>query len=407
MQTISLIESKPRTVRLSTVQASQLSVLGRRLASDSSWWGETDDADRLHRTVVQCERISDHDFKVTINDAVGALGLGDVQLVVQPKIPLGHLVYLLENANQVPRGSTERAHLEKEKAFADLVVRWFIVAAERLLRLGLDRDYERTIGDLTFARGRIHALATSRSVLTGRPIIRCEFDKFDEDTSLNRVLKAAVLHTLSNPAMDLELRRRARSVCSRLSGAGPLRAADRTVAPDTRTRHYRDAHQLALMILAGGALLLQGGAASLWTFLYRTPESVEEGVRATLKRHLGQTWQVAKKGKKLAGSKGRLLQPDLCFGDELAVGDVKYQLTSGEISRPNLNQVTTFATGYGVRKAVVVAFGDAPEGEYVRVGEVDVRGINWDTSLIDPSQSGVELAHRIGSWLGESDKATV
>src|SRR5262249_28068091 len=148
-----------------------------------------------------------------------------------------------------------------------------------------------------------------------------------------------------------------------------------------------------LMILCGTGTFLSGGTESLWTFLYRTPEAVEEGVRVLLRRHLGPTWQVTKKGKRLSGSIGRLLQPDLVFGDEFAVGDVKYQLTGGEISRPNLNQITTFATGYGVKHAAVVAFGPAPVGEYVQVGEVDVRGFNWDTSAIAPDQVGLELAH--------------
>jgi hypothetical protein len=399
MRTISLVESKPQTLSLTAVQAGQLSSLGRSLASDSTWWGETSDTERPIPSVVQCERVAENDYKVTVNDAIGAIGLGDVQLAVKPKVPLGHLVYLLEIADCIPRGSADRAYLEEEKAFTELVMRWFIVALEKLLRLGLDRDYERTIGDLTFARGRINALATSRSLFAGRPIIRCEFDTFDVDTSLNRVLRAAVLHTMSSPAMSDDLRRRARSVCQRLSGAGPLRPRDRSVMPDARTKHYRDAHQLALMVLSGSGMFLQQGAASLWTFLYRTPEPVEEGIRATLRRHLGHTWHITKKGKKLLGSKGRLLQPDLVFGDDFAVGDVKYQVTGGEISRPNLNQVTTFATGYGVRKAVVVAFGHIPLGEYVQVGDVAVSGINWDTSVNDPTQSGVDLARRVASWL--------
>jgi 5-methylcytosine-specific restriction endonuclease McrBC regulatory subunit McrC len=170
--------------------------------------------------------------------------------------------------------------------------------------------------------------------------------------------------------------------------------------PDARTRHYRDAHQLALMVLTASGIHVGQGPMSMWTFLYRTPEPVEDGVRASLRRHLTPTWEVAKKGMRLAGSKHRLLQPDLVFGDHIAVGDVKYKTTTdGEISRSNLNQITTFATGYGSTKAVVVAFGDVPVGEYVQVGDVHVSGINWNTSAADPRQAGAELAVRISSWL--------
>jgi 5-methylcytosine-specific restriction endonuclease McrBC regulatory subunit McrC len=84
-------------------------------------------------------------------------------------------------------------------------VRWFIDACERFLRFGLDRDYEHTIDNLSYAKGRIHVLSTSRSILTGRPIVRCEFDTFNEDTPLNRVLRAAVLRVLANAALPEDL----------------------------------------------------------------------------------------------------------------------------------------------------------------------------------------------------------
>jgi hypothetical protein len=400
MKTILLTESNAQTVSLTPAQAKQLTTIGRTLASDTSWWGDDDDADRSDPSVVRCQPISATKYKVVVNEAIGAIGLGDIQLVVQPKIPLSHVVYLLEQAGQVPRGSSERAHIRSDEAFVHLIVRWFIGASEHLLRLGLDRDYEHTIDNLSYAKGRIHALPTWRSVLAGRPVIRCEFDTFSLDTSLNRVLRAAVLRVLSIPDLQDELRRRARSVCQRLDGAGPLRGHDQRVLPDARTRHYRDAHQLALMILSASGIGLREGPAALWTFLYRTPESIEEGVRACLKRHLSPTWEVAKKGKRLVGSRNRLLQPDLVFGIEAAVGDVKYHLTTdGGISRPHLNQITTFATGYGAKKGVVIAFGDLPTGEFAHVGEVHVAGMNWDTSDADPEHAGVELAARIGSWL--------
>lgn len=400
MNTILLTESKAQTVSLTPAQAKQLTVMGRTLASDRSWWGDDDDADHSKRSVIQCQPITATKYKVVVNDAIGAIGLGDIQLVVQPKIPLNHLVYLLDQAGRLPRGSSERSHIHSDEAFVDLIVRWFIGATEHLLRLGLDRDYEHTIDNLSYAKGRIHALPTLRSILAGRPVIRCEFDTFSLDTSLNRVLRAAVLRVLSIPDLEDDLRRRARSVCQRLDGAGSLRGLDQRVLPDARTRHYRDAHQLALMILSASGIGLREGPASLWTFLFRTPESVEEGVRASLKRQLSPTWDVAKKGRRLVGSKNRLLQPDLVFNTNAAVGDVKYRTTfDGEISRSHLNQVTTFATGYGAKKAVVIAFGDLPTGEFVHVGEVHVTGMNWDVSDAEPEHAGAELAARIGSWL--------
>lgn len=387
-------------MNLTPAQATQLSTVGRTLVSDRTWWGDSENAEPTDRSVVQFERITGGKYKVRVHNLIGAIGLGELQLVIQPKIPLTHLVYLLAQSNQVPRAATERADIASDTAFADLVVRWFIGAIERLLRLGLDKDYEHTIDDLGYAKGRIHALPTLRSVHAGRPVIRCEFDTFDEDTSLNRVLKAAVLRVLSNGQLALDLRRRARSVCMRLDGAGPLRGRDITVVPDARSGHYRDAHRLAVMVLAASGIGVHQGLASMWTFLYRTPESVEEGVRATLKQHLDPAWPVTKKGKSLEGSRNRRLQPDLVFGNQTAVGDVKYRMTSsGDITRSNLNQVTTFATGYGANKALVLGFGNRHAGEHVKVGDVYVSGMNWNTAEPDPERAGIKLASLVTNWL--------
>jgi hypothetical protein len=161
------------------------------------------------------------------------------------------------------------------------------------------------------------------------------------------------------------------------------------------------------MILSASGIGRGEGPASVWTFLYRTPECVEEGVRASLKRHLSPTWEVAKRGRRLVGSKNRLLQPDLVFGDQLAIGDLKYRTTTnGEISRSNLNQITTFATGYGARKAVVVAFGNVPVGEYVEVGDVRVSGMNWNTAEVEPERAGAELAIRIRAAVRPTGRST-
>lgn len=403
IRTVVLTESTTQILELSPAEAQLLTAMGRALASDKTWWGEDDDEEKPRRSVISCISLAPTKYKVTVNDAIGVIGLSSLQLVVRPKIPLRHFVYLLEASGEVPRGCAERGSVESDEAFFELVIQWFVDAMERLLRLGLDRDYERNTASLPFAKGRIHAIATARSLLAGRPTIRCDYDVFGEDTSLNRVLKAAALYTLGAPRLPSELRRRARSICQRLDLAGPMRASDLRVVPDARTKHYCDSHQLALMILRSTGIRPSAGRQSVWTFLFRTPDAVEEGIRDALTRHLDPTWKVVKRGKRLLGSHKRTLQPDLVFGDEVAVGDVKYRVTNGEISRSHLNQATTFATGYNAVKAVVVGFGSVPVGEQVRVGNVRVDGMNWDITQ-DPKVAATGLATQINCWLAGLDK---
>jgi hypothetical protein len=194
------------------------------------------------------------------------------------------------------------------------------------------------------------------------------------------------------PGLPLGLRERCRRIHHRLSDVGELRRADLGVRPDALSRRYRDAHPLALAILASTGLSMEEGGKSTWTFLFRTPEAVEEGLRDSLRTHLEPAWKVQKTGKILLGDRNRSLNPDLVFGDNDAVGDVKYRLTAdGEIKRGDLNQVTTFATGYHAKKATVIAFGPC-EGPGERV-QLEHRRSDTGASRRKARRKSRKLAH--------------
>jgi 5-methylcytosine-specific restriction endonuclease McrBC regulatory subunit McrC len=401
VKTERLTESKTSTVTLTDSQADELRRIGPELASQKQWWGASDDADTPDRSIVRCERRADGRYTIRVSEAIGAIGLGDLQLIIRPKIPLPHLLYLLVESDQVPRSLYERSSLGVDDNFFSIIARWFVHTCEALLRHGLVSDYGRVTADLPCARGRIHTVKTARSVLAGRPVIRCEFDRFGEDTSLNRVLKAAVVRLLGLSGLPLGLQEHCRRIHHRLSDVGELRRADLSVRPDALSRSYCDAHPLALAILASTGLSMEAGTRRTWTFLFRTPEAVEEGLRNSLRTHLEPDWKVQKSPRRLLGDRNRSLNPDLVFGENEAVGDVKYRLTKvdGEIERGDLNQVTTFATGYHAKKATVIAFGPHEAGEEVHVGPVQVNGFNWNSDGATPEQAAARLAERVGSWL--------
>jgi len=400
MKTERLTESKAVTLTLTDNQADQLRQIGRALASETQWWGADADAQRPDRSIVRCQRLAGTRHTVRVADMVGVIGLEDLQLIIEPKIPLPHLLYLLVESNQIPRSLYERSSLAPEDNFFTVIARWFVHTCELLLRNGLISDYGSITADLPCARGRIHTIKTARSVMVGRPAIRCDFDRFGEDTSLNRVLKAAGEKLLRAAGLPIDLRERCRRIQYRLSDVGQLRRSDLRARPDALSRRYRDAHPLALAILACTGLNLEEGSESTWTFLFRTPEAVEEGLRNSLRTHLGPAWTVRKTAKTLLGDRNRSLNPDLVFGDSDAVGDVKYRLTAdGEIRRGELNQVTTFATGYHTKKAIVIAFGPCEMGEKVHVGPIEVSGFNWNFDMATPAQAAATLAENVGSWL--------
>lgn len=401
MRTVRLKESREESVTLTDAEAASLRSIGERLASQKQWWGSEDIEPPSSRTVVRCQAVTGSEYRIRVSDAVGVIGLEHTQLIVEPKIALSHLLYLFAASEQFPRHLLERTQIGSDASFFNVIAAWFVQSCEALLRHGLVSDYARVTGDLACARGRIHTVKTARSILVGRPVIRCDYDLRSDDTSLNRVLKAASLRLLGWPALTDDLHARCRRIQHRLSDVGDLEPWDTTVRLDALTRIYKDALPLALLILKGSSVAIHEGPHSTWTFLCRTPEAVEVGVRNSLSQRLETHCKVTKRGMVLTGDRKRTLNPDLVFGDAAAVGDVKYKVSlDGSIGRADLNQIATFATGYGVNAGVVIAFSGEAVGERVGIGPIEVRGLNWDIRDRDPEHAADRLADHLVTWLG-------
>ncbi|MYB04230.1 MAG: hypothetical protein F4Y13_08625 [Acidimicrobiaceae bacterium] len=344
-------------------------------------------------------------YLVRVRDAIGVIGLGDLQIVVKPKIPLKHFLFLIKHSTRLPRNAEDDAELEPDKHFFFLIARWFLNACQDTLRKELARDYQHTTANLTVARGRVHALTTTQALLAGRPKIRCSFDDFGNDTPLNRLLNHALRTVQRNSEFPDEIRRRARQAHARFNDVGEYHPSDLYARTDARTKHYRRAAALARLILIGRGMGIVHGGSPGSTFLFYTPEAIEDGIRHLLRLALAPDWDVKKKGRQLPGAKLRTLNPDLVFNENEAIGDIKYRLSSGSIERRHMNQVTTFAAGYKATRGLLVEFGRAGQRDHVRVGDIRIDTVNWNIAHLDPAQSAEELITDVRDWLSESPES--
>jgi hypothetical protein len=396
---IELVESVPQSLELTFDQAAALASLGRRMASSKSWWGDPE-GETKEKTVIRVRSEARGRWEVRVADAVGAVSIGDLQLLVQPKITNEHLLYLFARSGHYPRLEASRANLAAARSLWELVAAWFVDAVEVVLRRDLIRDYQDHTDELAFVRGRIQTLATSRSLLKGRAFVSCDFDEFDADNPMNRVLLAAASVVARSPVLPSVLRQRSRRVALRLDGVGPLRRKDLRVQVDRRTSHYRDALILGRSVLEGGGRSLSGGPEAAWTFLIRTPEMVEEGLRRILVDALAGSHKLTKQGLQLQGST-KTLNPDLVFDGGSAIGDVKYKLTGKDWRTADLYQSVAFATGFGAKRSLVVTFGNASTPlPALQVGDVRVTNLVWQASdTVQPAAAGTLLASQVMNWL--------
>jgi hypothetical protein len=400
-------DSEPLELSPEAVQA--IGRMGRRLASQRSWWGEDEtEAGQRESTAIKCLPVGDGRWRVRVDNAIGVFRVGDLQVVVEPKVPLPHVMHLFAEAGGFPKMDEERAAMARDQSLWTLVSSWFTSSAEALLRRGLIRDYRVTRDDLTLVRGHVHPATTATNFYRGRLAFDCEFEEFNIDTPLNRVVLAAARRVAGSMLLEPGLRKRAISVMARMDeGVGPLAPTDLLATLDRRTSHYGDAIPLARHVLRSWGRTIQTGEERAWSFLIPTPDLVETGIRNILARGLAPGVSVVKRGRQLEGST-LTFNPDLVFG-RAAVGDVKYKLFDQTWRRSDLYEVLSFGVAFRTERVCLVNF--SPSGAFeplapLRVGDMTVTHLVWRADQ-PPDQAAEGLVNQARRWLQDSDPNTL
>ena len=279
-----ITESKWSAIALDSAEEALLESAGKVLARGTDRYGaEQPDA---QASLVQVRRTDETSAEVRILDAVGLIATPTLQLNVRPKIPVGHLLHILQAANVVPRLASGEGVMEHIEDLAVLISHWFVTALERVLEEGLARDYRHHRDKLTAVRGRILPLDTARLFYRGRVAVVAEYEEYDFDTPLNRTMLHVARIVAAAPVFPQTLRRRALRASRRINGVGWLQRADATAEVDRRTIYYSDALSLARQIMAATGRTLAAGDRRSWTFLFRTPTPVEAGIRTLVAESL-------------------------------------------------------------------------------------------------------------------------
>ncbi|HEY1129833.1 MAG TPA: hypothetical protein VGF12_10550, partial [Roseateles sp.] len=405
-----LCESTSALLALEPEQAFSLSRLGAQLASRRAWWGASrGEDDRDERSVIRVEAAADGRFRVTVHNMIGAIALDGVNIRILPKIPLCHFLHIVLGAGIQPRAGGV-AQLEPDESLAELVARWFIADAEVLVRRGLRSEYAERSEELTAVRGQVQLLETAMLIQQGRPVAVCRFDELAPDSPLNRLVKAAAREIAMSAQFSAHIRHRARLIRRRMDGVGDETPSDFQVAIDCLARHYATVVPLAKLVLLGLGIGIQFGDTAGRTFLLRTPELIEGGIRRMIAGALPGVQVEA--GRLMLGRTGLSLNPDLVFDRGRAVGDVKYKLLSRSWNRADLYQALAFATAYRTRHALTVGFHnlDVPRPSELVVGDVACRVVAWDArNEVQPKAAQAEFERDLRRWRSErfgADDAT-
>lgn len=356
-------------------------------------------------------------WSVTVHNAVGAVSVGDLQILVEPKIPTPHFTKLFllatdPNAARVAAGSLQ---LETENGAVPAVWLAFLDALAITLRADLHHDYVEVHDDPPFIRGRLDPRATAVNLARGRLRFPATFDDLSVDNPVNRTLRSACLNVAEaaslvaasmsqspgEPQYEVHrlIERRAREASYRLAQAGDLQPGDLDAAPPRLAVHQLRALMIARHILSGIGRKVRVGDSEASCYLLPTPPIAESAVRNLLSAAIGPDRAVTKRGKKVAGLS---FNPDLVvdgIGQEgqgtVATGDVKYRLRSENWPRATLEQAITFRQVFGAKLGFFVDFAAEHTSDAelsVSIGGIEFHRVSWPAhDSVDPESAATRV----------------
>lgn len=279
-------------------------------------------------------------WKVSTRQWVGGFTLGNLRIIVRPKIKPENLFFLLEVGLPSEAWQAEAIDYATNHELLPALVSFFARTAETTLARGLFHHYRHEEDDLLALRGRIDFVRQFRRGGVLVPMA-CSWDDFTADVDENRCLTAAVRLALRVPDVPHDDRRRLRRLLAALDGVAEPTA---TMALDRLDRiqysrlneHYRPALRLAGLILANCTLQDQHGDTAASAFMLDMNQLFEDFVTARLQRALRGRLDVRPQTRPYLDDERQVqIKPDLTFrhrGETVGVADLKYKLAEADTS---------------------------------------------------------------------------
>lgn len=200
---------------------------------------------------------------------VGSLRIGQLRLIIQPKLAEKPLLNLLRYAYGLRRLTlfAPVAHGYAPRTFLDLLIYQLAAEAEELLSRGLHRRYEPLYDNLTSPRGRIDFQSLIRQGGLSQAHLPCRHHLRLENTLVNRFLLAGLLLGVQLTE-DLTLRTRLRRLAGLMRDTiEPIKMDGESVrlvrrVEDRTIYAYRPAREIIELLLDGLGISLDSTSSS-------------------------------------------------------------------------------------------------------------------------------------------------
>ena len=357
-------------------------------------------------------------YHLTPGSVVGAVEIGDLSVLISPKISIPQLLSLACYATGAYKSQDERDFdFEEEQSLPDTLALALAAAARRAFGRGLLHGYRTEEEALHTVRGRIMFAEQIRRRFGMAVPVEVRYDEFTDDILANQLVKAAV-HRLGGMRLSSGRARRGIGwMAGTLDNVSLIEFPPRnvpTVEFDRLNEHYRGVVALSRLILRHSAFESGRGQVRAAGFLMDMNVVFQEFVTQALREAIGAYERVFREKSipSLDKQGDARLRPDLTwwYGNEcLFVGDAKYKnITGRRVPNADLYQLLAYVTALNLPGGLLVyAQGEATTKNYVvrHSGKrLEVAALDLSGRLDDVLKRVNRLADRVKALRAEAQR---
>ena len=354
---------------------------------------ERDDLRMLPSLTIEPAAGENATYHLTPGSTVGAVEVGDLSVLIRPKIGIPQVLSLACYAMGMFKPQEQRLFdFEEREELPDILALVLASAARRAFSRGLLHGYRTEEEALHTVRGRIRFDEQIRRRFGIALPVEVRYDEFTDDITENRLVKAAAVRLGRMRLRSQQARRGLGWIAALLENVSPAEFVPNNV-PEVRfdrlNEHYRDVVGLARLILRHSAFRPDRGKVRAAGFLMDMNGVFQEFVTRSVREALGVSESVfLERAIGTLDQEGKVgLKPDLTWWDGEActfVGDAKYKNVTGErVPNADLYQLLAYITALDLPGGLLIY----AQGEEAETATYSVRssGRRLEVAALDLS----------------------
>ena len=310
-------------------------------------------------------------YQITPGPVVGALEIGEMSVLIRPKIDIPRLLSIACYAMGHFRLRSEMFNYPAHYELPDVLALALSSAARQAFSQGLLHDYLTREEALYTVRGRIRFEEQMRRRY-GIPLpTEVRYDEFTEDILANRLVKAAALHLGAMRLHEARARRGLGWIAAILDNVSleEFRNGDVPEVKFNRlNEHYRGVVEMSRLVLRHGAYESGRGSVRATGFLMDMNRVFQEFVTVALREELRLTAsEFSERAIMSLDVADRInLRPDLVWrsgSSYVFVGDAKYKdITDSGVRSEDLYQLLAYVTALDLPGGMLIYAAGRTEG---------------------------------------------